>query len=206
HAESVANRDARRNQEKVVGEADIVPILSTIEIMVSDERTHDDGLARTRRHLECNAWKIVFRRSGNFPCFFKLSKNVLADVRFLGDFVEPNRGLNRFALGEEEGLCGIASRIEEPKIKQLTCDARRLRIFSLPPYAHLAAEQIDDMIAMLGRGHFVKPHQLALRALTNGNRLDFRPEDAASLDRTRIIQFTLWVRGVMPFRLFVGIV
>ena len=107
---------------------------------------------------------------------------MLADVRFLGDFVQPNGGFDGFALGEKEGLGGIAFRIEKPELEQLPGDPGRLWVFRLPPRADFTTKQVDDVRTMVRRGRFVQFHQIAPRALTHGNGLDFRRKNAAPPD------------------------
>jgi hypothetical protein len=62
------------------------------------------------------------------------------------------------------------------------------------------------MRPVLRRRGLVEFQQIALRSLANRDRLDLRREDAAPFDRTRIIQFPLQIRRVVPRRLFVRVI
>ena len=57
-AEAVADRDAGGDEEEVVGEPGVVPVLLPVEVVVEDEGAHDDGLPRPRRHLERDAGEV----------------------------------------------------------------------------------------------------------------------------------------------------
>jgi hypothetical protein len=62
------------------------------------------------------------------------------------------------------------------------------------------------MRAVVRSRDFVQFHQIALLTLANWDGLNFRREDAAAFDRTRVIQFAPKIGGVMPVRLVASIV
>ena len=131
---------------------------------------------------------------------------MLADVGFLGDLVQPNSRLDGFPLGEKQGLGHVPFGIEKPELKQLAGNAGRLWIFRLPPSTDFPTKQIDDMRAVVRSRDFIQLHQLALRALTNRNTLNFRGKDAAALDGAGIVQLPGQIGGIMPVGIFVRII
>ncbi len=126
--------------------------------MVGDQRSHDDSLARPGRHFERNAREIILRRRRDLLRFFKPPVDVLADVGFLGDLVQPDSRFDGFALREKKRLGHVPFGVEKPELKQLAGDARRLWVFRLPPRANLPAEKIDDMCLVVCRCNLLQFH------------------------------------------------
>ena len=172
HAEAIANRDAGCDEEKIVGEARIAAIFLAVAEMVNDERAHHDGLAGAGGHLEGDAWEIVGRVAVDSLSACEFTERVLSRIRFFGDFVEPDGGFDRLALGKEKMI--FASRIEKPIVKQFLGDAGGVGIGVITPELHFAPEKIDEVSAVVASGLFNCRRQIELWAGLNGYRLDFR--------------------------------
>jgi hypothetical protein len=90
------------------------------------------------------------------PLGFETAENVLADIGFLRDFVEPDGRLDGFPLGEEEALREITLVVQEPELEEFAGYAGRLRILRSPPGGDFPAEQIDEVVPVVGDGDFVQ--------------------------------------------------
>ena len=185
HAQAVFDGDAGRDNEKIIREARVMAIFLPVEIMVQQQRGHHDGLARAGRHFEGDARQMLLRLVADAPLRLRDSaQNVLPDVRFCGDFVQPNRRFNRLALREKEGQMPL--RIAKPKIQKLQRYPRDVSIWLAAPRADLAAHQIHQLgIVILPE--IVDLKRRRLRPLLNRNRGDRRREDSAPARRPVII-------------------
>ncbi len=202
----VADGDAGSDNEKVVRVARVAAVLPPVEEVVQDQAGHNDGLARTGRHLESNARQHL-RRIGRYRALRLREpvQQVRAGIRAFGDLVDPDCRFHRFLLCEEELVAVFARRIEKPELQQFTShSAGDARIPGRAPCADFAAHQVDQVFLVLDRKFVDIEHpRLGLRERNDrrvGREYPAMVADVLVIEVARLIgrvvRLRLLVRGV----------
>ena len=147
YGEAVANGDAWRTEQEVVGIVGVHRIGPLVQVVVEYQHGHHHRLARTRCHLEGGTGQHEGIVLGNgVPALRQQVQQIGARVGVaLCYLVQPDGCLYGFALAEEQTQVGPALFVVEPEVEQLLGDARGLGIARLSPRLHLATDAVDKL-------------------------------------------------------------
>ena len=171
--------------------------------MIDDKRRHDDRLARARGHFEGDAGKVGGDIVGSRLGLGEPGQHMLAGIGALSDFVQPDGGLDGFALGVEKPV--LARGIEKPIGEQFAGDTGGVGVRFPAPDFDFSADQVHQLIAV-GVAIFVHFQQIFLRTRTHGDRLHVWGKDAPAFLHNAVVQLSGQVGCVVKQRLLVGIV
>ncbi|VTU00857.1 unnamed protein product [Gemmataceae bacterium] len=138
HAEPVADRDARGDDEEGVGEPLVVRVPPLVQHLPRDEHGHDDGLPAPRRHLERHAEQVGARVAAGL-------RQVLLDpgvpvLGLLGNFGHEDGGFDRLDLAEEQPPVTLWVR---PVAQEGQGDRGRVRPAEAPPLLDVHPDAVD---------------------------------------------------------------
>jgi len=203
HRQTIADGDARRDDQEVIRITRVVAILGAIQVVVKQQARHHHGLAGAGGHLEADARQHAAGVAHRLICKPQLLQHVRAGVGLVRHLVQPDRRFHGFALGEEKLLVAGAVGVVEPVVKQLARHpAGDCLVARTPPSLDLLAYQVDQVTAEL-RGEVVDVEHAPLGGAAEGNLRGGWNEQAAAGKRLFVVEAAVFRRGVVVPRLLI---
>lgn len=102
HAKTLTNGNAWGDNQEIISKPCILSVFAPVEEMVEHQHPHDNGLSGSCRHLECEAWQLLFLFSTDRTMSgLQNAHDVLTRVAFFRHLVQPDSSLYCFTLSEK---------------------------------------------------------------------------------------------------------
>jgi len=141
HAETVANGDARSDQQEGIGEPGVLGVRELVQRLPRDEHGHDDGLAAACGHLERHPEQA---RVVPGTCITKGVRDPLVAVlaSYLGGV---DSGLDGFDLAEEQRPLALGVR---PVVQEFAGGPRDAHMPAASPLLHPGPNAVDELVLL----------------------------------------------------------